>query len=200
MAVRPDASLFPPTLCRRSALGLIGAALAGPAAAQTAPASSASRRTAYSFSFPGLHGGTITLADWTGRPILVVNTASFCGFAGQLDTLQRLYAAFRERGLVVLGVPSNDFGGQEPGGPQETADIARGHGVAFPLTAKQRVVGPDAHPFYRWAAAERPRDVPRWNFHKYLVGRDGHVAAVFPTSVDPTDSRIGMAVSRELVE
>ena len=100
MAVRPDASLFPPTLCRRSALGLIGAALAGPAAAQTAPASSASRRTAYSFSFPGLHGGTITLADWAGRPILVVNTASFCGFAGQLDTLQRLYAT-----LELLQVP-----------------------------------------------------------------------------------------------
>jgi glutathione peroxidase len=95
-------------------------------------------------------------------------------------------------------VPSNDFN-QEPGGASEILATAKGHyGVSFPLTDKAALRGPDAHPFYRWAAAERPLDVPIWNFHKYLVGRDGRLAAVFPTRAEPMDARVIEAIAREL--
>ena len=87
---------------------------------------------------------------------------------------------------MIVGVPSNDFGGQEPGGATEIAETAQHqYGVTFPIAAKAVVKGPNAHPFYKWAAEARPKDVPRWNFHKYLIGRDGYIADVFPESVEP---------------
>jgi glutathione peroxidase len=181
---------------RRHALGLLGSALAAPAVAQT-PAMS--RPTAYAFSFPGLDGGAIRLVDHAGKPILVVNTASQCGYTPQFTGLQQLWTRYRERGLFVIGVPSNDFGGQEPGSAAEIGKTAHDdYGVGFPLAAKTETKGPAAHPFYRWAAAERPGDVPRWNFHKYLIGRDGHIAAVFATDIEPMDARVVAAVEREL--
>ena len=140
-----------------------------------------SRMTAYGFSFPALTGGDIRLAEYAGRPLLVVNTASLCGFTPQYAGLQELWTEFRGRGLVIIGVPSNDFGGQEPGGATEIAQTAQHHyGVTFPIAAKAVVKGSNAHPFYKWAAEARPKDVPRWNFHKYLIGRDGYIAEVFP--------------------
>ena len=99
---------------------------------------------------------------------------------------------------MIVGVPSNDFGGQEPGGATEIEHTAHhGYGVAFPLTAKAVVRGDGQHPFYKWAAAERPLELPRWNFHKYLIGRDGRVAASFATSVEPTDPRVTAAIERD---
>ena len=155
--------------------------------------------TAYAFSFTGLDGGTIRLADYAGKLILVVNTASLCGFTPQYAGLEKLFMRFHERGLMMIGVPSNDFGGQEPGGPAEISQTAnKDYGVTFPLTAKAEVKGPNAHPFYKWAAGERPLETPRWNFHKYLVGRDGHIAAVFASEIDPMDARVVDAVAREL--
>jgi glutathione peroxidase len=100
---------------------------------------------------------------------------------------------------MMIGVPSNDFGGQEPGDATEIADVAQGRfGIGFPMAAKTVVKGPNAHPFYRWAADARPRDVPRWNFHKYLIGRDGYLADSFAEELDPTDTRIKTAVARAL--
>ena len=158
-----------------------------------------SRPTAYAFSFTGLDGGAIRLAEHSGKPILVVNTASQCGYTPQFTGLQELWTRYRERGLLIVGVPSNDYGGQEPGGPAEINQTAHGeYGVSFPLAAKAEVRGPAAHPFYKWAALERPGDTPRWNFHKYLVGRDGHIAAVFSTQIEPTDPRVIAAIDREL--
>ncbi len=181
---------------RRHVLILLGSALASPAFAQ-APAMS--RPTAYAFSFTGLDGGSVRLAEYAGKPILIVNTASHCGFTPQYAGLQELWQRYRERGLLVLGVPSNDFGGQEPGGPSEINKTAHGQfGVDFPLAAKAEIKGPAAHPFYRWAALERPGEGPRWNFHKYLVGRHGRIAAVFSTQVEPTDPRVIAAIEREL--
>ncbi|MHB2169421.1 glutathione peroxidase [Alsobacter sp. R-9] len=178
--------------------------VAGLAATALAPVPAAvaqvSGRTAWPFSFAGLDGGEIRLSQFEGRPVLVVNTASFCGYASQFGSLQTLYARLSPRGLAMIGVPSNDFGGQEPGPPAETIQIARSHGVAFPMAAKTKVVGADAHPFYRWTAAERPREVPRWNFHKYLIGIDGRIAEVFATPVDPLDARITVAVEKELAK
>ena len=174
-------------------LTLVGAA--SPAFGQAAMSS----RTAYTFSFQSLKGEPINLADYGGKPLLIVNTASLCGFTPQYAGLQELWTKFGERGLVVIGVPSNDFGGQEPGGEKEISETAHHqYGVSFPIAAKADVRGPNAHPFYKWAAAERPKDLPRWNFHKYLIGRDGHIVDVFPERVAPTDTRVLTAIARQL--
>jgi glutathione peroxidase len=158
-----------------------------------------SRMTAYAFTFAGLAGGDIKLADYAGKPILVVNTASLCGYTPQYTGLQELWTRFHARGLTIVGVPSNDFGAQEPGEASDIAHTAhQDYGVTFPLAAKADVRGASPHPFYRWAAAERPLDTPRWNFHKYLVGRDGHIAASFPSTVEPTDARVMAAIEKEL--
>ena len=174
-------------------LGIV--AVPRPVAAQAAM----SRITAYGFSFPALGGDDIRLAAFVGRPFIVVNTASQCGYTPQYAGLQELWNEFRDRGLIIVAVPSNDFGSQEPGGASEIAQTAQHqYGVTFPIAAKTVVRGPDAHPFYRWAAEARPRDVPRWNFHKYLVGRDGYLADAFPETVEPTDTRIKTALGRAL--
>jgi glutathione peroxidase len=185
------------TIDRRRVLGLLPAlAIPTPALAQSPPMT---RVTAYAFSFPGIQGGDIRLADHAGKPILVVNTASLCGYTPQYAGLQDLWSHYRARGLLVIGVPSNDFGGQEPGGPDEIMKAAQtDYHVSFPITAKVDVRGANPHPFYRWAAAERPLDTPRWNFHKYLIGRDGRIAAVFATGVEPMDARVINAVAKEL--
>lgn len=177
------------------ALAAIGAPMATRARAETA----VSRITAYAFSFPGLTDGDVRLADYTGRPLLVVNTASLCGYTPQYAGLQEIWTEFRGRGFGMIGVPSNDFGGQEPGGAAEIAATAQHqYAVTFPITAKAVVSGASAHPFYRWAAEARPRDVPKWNFHKYLLGRDGYIADVFPSAVEPTDTRVKTAIARAL--
>jgi len=181
---------------------LVVAALVGvvqPSCSRTATAQGVSRITAYAFAFPGLSGGDIRLAEFTGRPLLVVNTASLCGYTPQYAGLQELWSEFRDRGLIVIGVPSNDFGGQEPGGAKEIADTAQHHyGVTFPIAGKVVVKGPAAHPFYKWAADARPKEVPRWNFHKYLVGREGYISDVFAESVEPADTRVKTAIARAL--
>jgi len=177
-------------------------AVADPSCSRTARADAAmSRITAYAFSFPALGGGDIRLAEYAGRPLLVVNTASLCGFTPQFAGLQELWGQFQGRGLVIIGVPSNDFGGQEPGGATEIANTAQHqYGVTFPIAAKAVVKGPNAHPFYKWAAEARPKEVPRWNFHKYLIGRDGYIAEVFPESVEPSDTRVKTALARALAD
>ncbi|MBR0844303.1 glutathione peroxidase [Bradyrhizobium liaoningense] len=160
-----------------------------------------SRISAYAFSFPALSGDDIRLAAFTGKPLLVVNTASLCGYTPQYAGLQEIWSEFRERGFTVIGVPSNDFGGQEPGGKSEISETAHHqYGVTFPITAKAGVVGTKAHPFYKWAAEARPRDVPKWNFHKYLIGRDGYITEVFPSAIEPTDTRIKTAIAKALAD
>lgn len=180
---------------RRLFLGMLGSVGAG-AAHAAGPA--VSGVTAYRFTFPGLHGGSLNLGDHAGKPILVVNTASFCGYTPQYSTLQQLWNRYGNRGLAIIGVPSNDFGGQEPGEAHEIADIVKGLGVTFPMAAKQKVSGAGAHPFYKWAASEHPTNLPSWNFHKYLVGKDGHIAAAFSTTTEPNDPRIIQAIVKEL--
>ena len=186
---------------RRSLLALIAGTLATPGLARAASTTDAAMSpiTAYAYSFAGLQGEPIRLSDFAGKPIMVVNTASLCGYTPQYAGLEQLFKRFHERGLMMVGVPSNDFGGQEPGGVAEITETAnKEYGVTFPLAAKAEVVGPNAHPFYKWAAGERPLETPKWNFHKYLVGRDGHIAAVFPTAVEPMEARVVDAVAKEL--
>ena len=132
--------------------------------------------------------------EFSGRVVLIVNTASKCGFTPQYDGLEEIYARYRERGLVVAGFPSNDFGGQEPGTEQQIRDFCRlTYGVQFPMFAKTRVRGPDADPLYRHLA-DVSGDTPRWNFHKYLLDRQGRVVASFPGEVSPQDERLIVAI------
>ena len=148
--------------------------------------------SAHEFSFPGRDGGTIRMADYKGKAVLVVNTASACGYTPQYAGLQRLWQAHRDGDLVVLGVPSNDFGAQEPGSEAEIKTFCESRfGVDFPMTAKQTVIGGEAHPFYRWIVDEVGEDAaPRWNFHKYLIGPGGELAGLWPSDVEPDDPRI----------
>jgi glutathione peroxidase len=187
---------------RRTIITATLVAAAGAASTRAAFAEPAmSRITAYAFTFSGLAGGDIRLSDYAGRPLLVVNTASLCGYTPQYAGLQQLWSEFHDRGLMIIGVPSNDFGGQEPGGASDIAETAQHqYGVTFPIAAKVVVTGPNAHAFYRWAADARPKDVPRWNFHKYLIGRDGYIAEAFPSTVEPSDTRVKTAIARALAE
>jgi glutathione peroxidase len=156
--------------------------------------------SAHRFSFPAIDGGTVTLADFRGKPVLIVNTASECGYTPQYAALQQLWQRYRDRGLVVLGVPANDFGAQEPGDEPAIASFCQtNYGVDFPLTAKQTVIGGAAHPFYRWVAAEfGEAAAPKWNFHKYLVAPDGSLAGLWPSAVEPLDPEIVAAIESAL--
>jgi glutathione peroxidase len=185
---------------RRTIIATALAAIACPAATRTVLAEAAiSRITAYAFSFAALAGDDIRLGDFAGHPMLVVNTASLCGFTPQYRGLQELWTEFHDRGLMIIGVPSNDFGGQEPGGAADIAETAQQqYGVTFPMAAKTVVKGENAHPFYKWAAAARPKDIPSWNFHKYLIGRDGMIAGAFPATIEPSDTRVKTAIARAL--
>jgi glutathione peroxidase len=132
--------------------------------------------------------------EFRGQVVLVVNTASKCAYTPQYEGLEDMYARYRERGLVVAGFPSNDFGSQEPGSEKQVRDFCRlTYGVQFPMFAKTRVLGPDAEPFYKYLA-DVTGDTPRWNFHKYLLDREGRVVASFPSQVGPDDERLITAI------
>jgi len=162
------------------------------------------RRTtmsAYDFEFTSIDGGSLPMRAWSGHPILVVNTASFCGYTPQYETLEKLWRSYKDRGFVLLGVPSNDFGQQEPGSAAEIKAFCATYDVSFPLSRKEQVTGREAHPFYQWIAAELGEGgAPRWNFHKYLVGTDGLLAGAWPSAVEPTSQDIVSALEGELAK
>jgi glutathione peroxidase len=139
------------------------------------------------FTLPRLDGTAQPLSAFSGKLVLVVNTASQCGFTPQYQGLEALWRAYGDRGLVVLGMPCNQFGGQEPGSAAEIASFCeRNFGVSFPLFARLEVNGPGAHPLYTWLKAAFPGDI-EWNFAKFLVGRDGQVVARFSPDTAPAD-------------
>lgn len=146
-----------------------------------------------------MHGET-SLCQYSGKVLLVVNTASRCGYTPQYQGLEKLYRRYKDRGLVVLGFPSNDFGGQEPGGAKDIAEFCQiNYGVSFPMFAKIAVAAAGANPFYdRLAQAAASR--PRWNFHKYLVDRRGEKVIAFASSVEPEDRRIITEIERLLAQ
>jgi len=161
---------------------------------QTAPAS------AFDFNLTGLTGAALPLRAYAGRPLLVVNTASRCGFTPQYAGLQALWTEHRGRGLTVLGVPSNDFGGQEPGTAEEIGQFCTlNYGVDFPMAAKVPVRGAAAHPLFRWLGEQGGMlSRPRWNFYKYLVGADGQLATWFGSTTPPGSGRLRTAIDRAL--
>lgn len=149
---------------------------------------------AWGFTFPDIEGGTLDFAAYRGRVLLVVNTASFCGYTRQYDALQKLHTDRAKEGLVVVGIPSQDFN-QEAGTEAEVKRFCEANfGIDFPMTAILKVRGPEAHPFYRWVKGARGWE-PGWNFNKVLVGRDGRVAGVFGASDEPAGSRLSAAIA-----
>lgn len=146
----------------------------------------------HDFTFTAIEGGDLPANSYKGKVVLVVNTASFCGFTKQYEALQTLWDTYRDRGLVVLGVPSNDFGQQEPKGEAEIKTFCETtFNVDFPMTAKAHVKGPDAHPFYKWASDQVGMiGSPKWNFHKYLIAPDGSIADWFATTTAPDSPKI----------
>jgi len=158
-------------------------------------------QSAHEFSFLSIDEKTpINLGDYAGKAVLIVNTASFCGFTKQYNGLQNLWKKYEAKGLVVIGVPSNDFGAQEPKSEREIKNFCQGaFGVTFPLTQKYRVKGHGAHPFYAWAnKATLGKGAPRWNFHKYLIGPDGKLIAWYSSAVKPMSANVITAVETAL--
>lgn len=159
--------------------------------------------SAYNFSFTAIDGKPMPLENYRGKVLLIVNTASKCGFTGQYEGLETLYETYKDQGLVVIGVPSNDFGGQEPAG---NADIQKfvctEFHVTFPLTEKVDVIGDSTHPFYRWAAEQKIGNfltyIPRWNFHKYLIGRNGSLLASFAAITKPDSKNLKKQIEAAL--
>ena len=155
---------------------------------------------AYDYSFDALTGGPLPMTTFKDKVVLVVNVASKCGLTPQYDALEKLYSDYKDKGLVVLGVPSNQFAGQEPGTAEEIEEFCRTtYGIDFPMAAKVDVKGEDAHPFYKWAKEEvgEPAE-PVWNFHKLLVGKDGKLINVFGPRTTPDDPEVVKAIEEAL--
>jgi glutathione peroxidase len=182
---------------RLSTLAVAATLIGGLApAAMAADAGAAPAGDAYQFSFTSIDGKPMSMADFKGKTVLVVNTASQCGFTPQYTALEAVYKKYKDKGLVVLGVPSNDFGGQEPGSNSEIKKFCEGnYDVDFPMTAKYDVKGDSAHPFFKWAAAVGGTPaVPAWNFHKLLIGPNGQLLNEFPSKVTPDSQPVETAI------
>ena len=149
--------------------------------------------------FANLLDEPVSLCSFRGKVLLIVNTASECGYTPQYEGLEKLYRRYRDKGFAVLGFPANDFGGQEPGSNKGIAEFCRlNYGVTFPMFAKTAVVGASANPLFRELAA-RTGKPPRWNFHKYLLDKAGQPVAVFESAVEPEDRRITAEIEKLLV-
>ena len=155
--------------------------------------------TAHDFTFENIEGGSLPLAQFAGRPVLLVNTASMCGFTSQYEALQRVWEQYRDRGLVVLGVPSDDFGRQEYKTSGEIKSFCEiNYGIDFPMTEKVKVKGPDAHPYYQWVRSQGGLKVPRWNFHKHVIDADGNLVEWFASTTSPDSRKVTDTIEKLL--
>ncbi|MHA7900758.1 MAG: glutathione peroxidase [Henriciella sp.] len=154
----------------------------------------------FQVGFTTITGQPLPFSEFKGQVTLVVNTASRCGYTGQYEGLQELYTTFKDQGFTVLGVPSNDFGAQEPGTEAQIVEFCEtNYGVEFPLTRKTTVVGADQHDFYKLAKTSLgDKAEPKWNFHKVLVGRDGRFIQAYPSSIRPADIELVADIERAL--
>ena len=162
----------------------------------------AAAMTAHDFSFTGIDGGDLPLAAYRGKVVLLVNTASMCGFTGQYEGLQSLWTEYKDKGLVVLGVPSDDFGGQELDDAKKVKEFCTlNYGIDFPMADIVRVKGPNEHPYYKWVAgAHGGLAVPRWNFHKHVIERNGDLVDWFASTTGPKSGRLRKAIETALVK
>jgi glutathione peroxidase len=182
----------------RSICVFVLAALAALAAPAPSSAAESLCPSVLDHKFANLMDEPVSLCQFQGKVLLIVNTASECGYTPQYEGLERLYRRYRDKGFAVLGFPANDFGGQEPGANKEIAQFCQvNYGITFPMFAKTSVVGADANPLYR-ALAARTGKPPRWNFHKYLLDRSGQPVAAFESAVEPADPRVTAQIEKLL--
>ena len=156
----------------------------------------------YGICFKTIDGKPASLAQYKGKVLLIVNTASRCGFTPQYAGLQKIYDAYKDKGLVVIGIPSNDFGGQEPGSESEIKKFCETNfNITFPLMSKEEVTGANAHPFFKQVRSELGvLASPHWNFYKYLNSRDGHLIAWFSSATKPESEALAKAISAQLAK
>lgn len=178
--------------------GAIGAAKFIPA--PTPPLANAAKLSAWNFKLTAIDGEPMPMTKFKGKVVLLVNSASKCGYTPQYDGLQKLYLDYQAKGFTVLAVPSGDFLSQEFANNREISTFCQTKfGIKFPMAEKAHVVGPEAIPIYRWAAARLGADnTPRWNFHKYLIGRNGQLITAFGTKIEPADPAVRTAVESAL--
>ncbi len=167
-------------------LGAAGTALARPVIAATGPAA---EQTAWDFSFQDIDGGKLDLGAYRGRVLMVVNTASFCGFTYQYEALEALHKRLNGQGLTVIGVPTQDFDQESDSNAQVKKFCEVSYGIDFPLAGLSHVKGAQAHPFYRWVKARKNWE-PAWNFGKVVIGRNGQPVACYGSSDEPSGPRI----------
>ena len=148
-------------------------------------------KLAYDFNFNDIDGSALKLSEFRGKVIVVVNVASQCGFTNQYEDMQQVWEKYQEKGIVIIGVPSNDFGEQEPGSNKEIKNFCEAKfGISFPMTEKVSVKGSEAHPFYIWARDNHGKSaIPRWNFHKIIINKDGKVADTFSSMTSPSSKK-----------
>ena len=162
----------------------------------------AAAQTLNDFSLIGMDGKPMPLNQFKDKVVLLVNTASECGFTPQYEGLEKLWEKYKDKGLVIVGVPSNDFGGQEPGKKEEIVTFCKlNYGVTFPLSDKTVVSGQGAAEVYKWAGAQAGMlGTPKWNFHKYLFSKKGEFVDWFSTPTEPMSEKIVAAVEKQLSE
>ncbi|WP_276497546.1 glutathione peroxidase [Pontibacter litorisediminis] len=163
----------------------------------TEPTTTTKTSEFYTFKMKSLDGKDVDFSQFKGKKVLLVNTASECGFTPQYEDLQKLHEAHGNE-VVILGFPANDFGGQEPGSNEEIASFCqKNYGVTFQMLEKISVKGEDQHPLYTWLAQNAPgKEEPSWNFSKYLVDEDGKVVAFYPSKVKPMDEELLSAIKQ----
>ena len=155
-------------------------------------------KLAYDFTFKDLDGSSMNLADFKNKVIIVINVASQCGFTSQYEDMQKIWEKYQAKGVVILGIPSNDFGQQEPGTNEEIKNFCEAKfGITFPMTEKVSVKGNEAHPFYLWAKDNHGKSaVPKWNFHKIIIDRTGKIAETFSSITSPTSRKFTKTIEK----
>ena len=158
------------------------------------------KELAYDFNFNGLDGSEIKLSDHKNKVIIVVNVASQCGFTKQYEDMQKIWNMYQKKEFLILGIPSNDFGKQEPGTNEEIKKFCESKfGITFPITKKVSVKGKNAHPFYKWAKENYGNSaVPKWNFHKIIIGKNGKIKETFSSLTNPSSKNFISSVESAL--
>ena len=156
------------------------------------------KKLAYDFVFKDLDGNTLSLSEYKAKIIVVINVASQCGFTSQYEDMQKVWEKYQKKGVIIIGVPSNDFGNQEPGNNKEIKDFCEAKfGISFPMTEKVSVKGPEAHPFYIWARENHGRSaIPKWNFHKIIIDKNGKIAETFASITSPSSKKFIKALDK----
>ena len=160
---------------------------------------SAYEKLAYDFSFINIEEGLINLKDYKGKTLIIVNVASRCGFTNQYDDLQRLWSNYKNKGVVVIGIPSNNFK-QEPGSNKEIRKFCEStFGVDFPMAEKTNIIGKNAHPFFKWAKKNYGiAAVPKWNFHKIIINKNGKISNTFTSITKPYSKKFINFIEKEI--